>query len=326
MKKLITILLSTGLAAMTFAQSATTTSSSATKADASFTGSVKQHASDTATWINNKADQFTGGMSIAGESSYIYRGKQWAHTSVQPSFVLGHPLWLGTAYAKAWMNFPVEPKGTLYPSGLLTDSSVFSLNGLNQARPGTEIDITVGYKFPLPMAEEMFSVDLGYTYYWFPSSNLYHQDYSNEMYLGLLANVLFNPALYGYYDWNRDQFVLEGSVFYKYDLGNVGLHQFFLDASAKIGLLSSYSYRGNHRYTSNPAYAGGWSEPEWENGYFYGQITLALGYMINEKTEISLNVNYSANRDGKGNFYGLPANIGQHEQFLWWGLQASYGF
>ena len=312
MKKLITILLGAGLTAMTFAQATATNTSSTASTSTSMTSSIKQHASDTTSWINKKTDQFTGGMSIAYESEYIYRGKKWANNSVQPSFVLGHPLWLGTAYAKAWMNFPVEPKTTSYPSGLLTDSSIFD----EEAQPGTEVDFTGGYKIPLPMMEEMFSLDVGYTYYWYPSSNLYHQDYSNEIYTGLLANVLFNPAVYAYYDWNLEQFILEGSVFYKYDLSNLGLHRFFFDASAKIGWLSSYSYRGNHRYTSNPDYAGGWSEPKWENGYLYGQITAGLGYMINEKTELSLNVNYAFNTDGKGAFNGLPANVGQHENFF----------
>ncbi|HQU08982.1 MAG TPA: hypothetical protein PLV25_03360, partial [Opitutales bacterium] len=226
----------------------------------------------------------------------------------------------GTLYAKTFMNFPIDPN----PS-----ETVF-VEGNNPVGQGNELDFSVGYKINLPWMDKMFSADAGYTYYYYPTGNLYGIDRANELYLGGMANVILNPMLYAYYDWNREQFVLEGNISYSFDLGeHFAANGFFVDLGATLGGLWADRYAGDQVAPDTA---------KWKNSYGYWGLMAGLRYMINSVADISLTFNYAGNNDGKGAYtsgggqsdtygsYYLPANVGNHENMCWWGVSTRLKF
>ncbi|MDR1458575.1 MAG: hypothetical protein LBI37_03595 [Puniceicoccales bacterium] len=58
---------------------------------------------------------------------------------------------------------------------------------------------------------------------------------SNEVYAGVMADVLLNPAVYLAYDFNRRELNFEGRINYTIDLEKYGFSGFSVDLNAKLG-------------------------------------------------------------------------------------------
>jgi hypothetical protein len=58
---------------------------------------------------------------------------------------------------------------------------------------------------------------------------------SEEISIGVLADVLLNPSLYCFYDFTWRRFCLEGGIHHTCDLAQAGIQGFAIDALAKIG-------------------------------------------------------------------------------------------
>ncbi|MDR0351410.1 MAG: hypothetical protein LBH49_02070 [Puniceicoccales bacterium] len=58
---------------------------------------------------------------------------------------------------------------------------------------------------------------------------------SNEIYAGVMADVLLNPTTYLAYDFNRRELNFEGRINYTIDLEKYGLSGFSVDLNAKLG-------------------------------------------------------------------------------------------
>lgn len=338
MKKL-TALLAAGLfAGSVWAQStvpATSTTSSTTSTTAttstapatspsmmdSVSTSVNQAGSSVSTWTHKAVSEMQGDAGVAFASEYTFRGKKWGQSSIQPTAMIATPVCDGTLYAKTFMNFPIDQKSS---------EAVF-VDGKNPQNMGNELDFSLGYKINLPWMDKLFSVDAGYTYYYYPTGNLYGIDRANEIYLGAMANVILNPTLYAYYDWNREQFVIEANISYSFDLGeHMSANGFFVDLGATLGGLWADKYAGDQL-------VGGTAN--WKNSYAYWGAMAGLRYMINSVADISLTLNYAGNNDGSGAFvegintglegngyYNLAANVGDHENLFWWGVQTRLKF
>lgn len=309
-------------APVTTTSKTTTTTATAPTMMESVNTTVNHAGSTVSTWTHKTVSEMQGDAGLAFESEYIFRGKKWGETSVQPTAMIGMPLADGTLYVKTFMNFPIDE----------TPSYAVTVDGVSPQYSGNELDFSAGYKVNLPWMDKMFSVDAGYTYYYYPTGNLYGIDRANELYLGAMANVPLNPTVYAYYDWNREQVVVEGNISHSLDLGqHISAHGFYIDLGASVGGLWADKYAGD-QLSAN-------TENCWKNSYAYWGAMVGLRYMINRVADISLSFNYAGNNDGHGSFvsgvngsgegngyYNLPANVGDHENLCWWGVQTRLKF
>lgn len=253
-------------------------------------------------------------LSITGtfdfETEYIFRGKELAEQSFQPSVEFGFPVLGGDLYTGIWTNQPIK-------SG-----------------EANEIDFYGGFAYPVT---EMFTVDVGFTYYWYPDSVPASSadginppgtpslpgtgsntgiSQTREIYVGVSADVILSPALYFYYDFDLEQTVLEGSIGYSFDLGEyVGTEGISFDVGAYLGWLSANAYNGSQRG----------SVDKWNNGYIYGGITGDLVYEISENVSSSLGIRWSANNDGSDNTGFNGGNLGTDSN-LWFGATLGFAY
>lgn len=245
-------------------------------------------------------------LSVTGtfdyESQYVFRSIKKTGPSFQPGLEVGYPLLGGDLYAGIWAALPIT-----------SDRSVlFNQDSVN------EVDFYIGYAYPVT---DIFTVDVGFTYYWYPNmpsgalgtipglkSGI---GQSREVYVGVSADVLLSPAVYFYYDFDYEQTVLEFSVGYSLDLAEyVGVNGLSFDLGAYFGLLNASK--------ADPLFV------KRNNGYSYGGGTADLVYAISENFAVSLGMRLSVNNDGKENFANPGSfNRGGETQF-WWG--ASVGF
>ncbi|OYV47868.1 MAG: hypothetical protein B7X06_02475 [Verrucomicrobia bacterium 21-51-4] len=262
--------------------------------------------------MKESASKIEGVADIDFNSEYIYRGKKEAQASMNPAMRAQMPVWMGSAYAGTWMNFPVA-----------------------QENVNNEIRFNTGYELPLtmlPVMSDVFTADLGYTYYWYlnnhlgmPNSGTYQPlSRSNEIYIGLLAKCIANPAAYLFYDFNLEQVVLEGSISHSFDLGElISANGFSLDLGARAGWLHANAYNGDLRPVD---------VNKWHNSYGYAQGDIELAYALNEVAKVGVGFHVAGNTDGTGSFTStegnqvIPANTGNHTAFAWWSINTSYRF
>jgi hypothetical protein len=239
---------------------------------------------------------------------------------------LAMPVCDGNLYTGITGFFPTDPLKSY------TGSQRF----LNDA--GNRFEYKLGYMMdlaclPTPecfsMDSVQLSVDIGYKYYWWLQDNLTNPwnqvNRSNEIYAGLLTNSFLRPALYVFYDFNLEQFRLEGSIGYTYPLCFSGIDNVALDFNAYLGWLTADAYNGDQRQSINGVVPGKQS-----NGYTYGGVSADIVYSLNDCADIRVGIRWEANNDGKYTGSGLTANNylnqGGTESRIWWGGGLYFGF
>lgn len=236
------------------------------------------------------------GLSITGsfdfESEYVFRGKRFTQAAIQPSVEIGYSIGPGTAYVGAWTSFPIH--------------------GSNNTQEN-EIDLYAGYALPL---SDVFTLDGGFTYYLYsdPSSTnnpvTFDISRAREVYLGVQADVFLEPSIYGYWDFDREQAVVEISIGNSLPLDDYLNLPLSFDTSAHFGYLHADSYNGNQR-------RGGFSK--WKNSYFYQGLSADLVYTVSENVSISAGARFARNNDGTaGGPAGSNPQLGGDSK-LWWG-------
>ncbi len=226
------------------------------------------------------------------ESQYVFRSIKLSGPSFQPGLEVGYPVLGGDLYAGMWAAVPVTADRSLL---------TFPNDRIN------EVDFYIGYAYPVT---DMFTVDVGFTYYWYPNMPAnFGIGQSREIYAGVSADVLLSPAVYFYYDFDYEQTVLEFSVGYSLDLAEyAGVNGLSLDLGAYFGLLNA----------SNADPLGA----KRNDGYSYGGGTADLIYAISENLAVSVGMRVSHNNEGQQSQLN-SMNRGGETQF-WWG--ASVGF
>ncbi|WOO41898.1 TorF family putative porin [Rubellicoccus peritrichatus] len=232
-------------------------------------------------------------LSITGtfdfETQYVFRGVALAQQSFQPSVEFGFPVLGGDLYTGVWTNQPIT-------------------NGT-----ANEIDFYGGFAYPVT---DMFTVDVGFTYYWYPEGVGATPGISQtrEIYVGVSADVILSPALYFYYDFDLEQTVLEGSIGYSFDLGEyIGTEGVSFDLGGYLGWLNADAANGSQR--GGVAKAG--------NGYTYLGVTADLVYAFSENVSSSLGVRYSYNNDGT---LAQGAITTGKENNLWFGATLGFAY
>jgi hypothetical protein len=320
MKKLIAILaasaigLSSAIAADSTAKSSN--GSSMAKSSKSTAGNMNQPKSGRYVQIGDLSAQAV----LGAESEYVFRGKKMSGFSFLPSTRLGYPVGPGELYGALWTVFPVD-------AGPVS-------NGLTSNRD--EVDFHFGYNMVVPNFE-MLSLDLGYTYYWYPQGNVYDIDRSNEIYFGVTADLgslggtynKYYPTMSGYifYNWDLEQWVLQVDATYSLELAqfNNNLGGMSVDFAGWFGVLSADVYQSDRHPTTTP---------KWENGYAYLGLKADLVFAFNDVCSASVGLRWSANNDGTGAFPTsntvtagpISANEGNHEEMFWWGTAVKFAF
>lgn len=159
-------------------------------------------------------------------------------------------------------------------------------------------------------------------------TNLYHaKRFYNEIYVGLMADVLLNPSIYATYDFNQKKINLEGSVRYNLDLSDFVVNGLAVDLSAKLGycnvkkplgikrsaegLWSQYRHAEDQKYSdatwkdvSTELGRDGmdvenehttWGDFYGKKGFMYGQINADLVYSLNENAKVRAGVGFAFN-------------------------------
>ena len=241
-------------------------------------------------------------LSIAGsvrfESAYLFRGKKLGQQGLQPSVELSYSECEGNLYIGTWHYSP-------FNSG-----------------QANEIDFYGGYCW---QPTRIFTLDLGCTYYWYPNTpptplQQAALSRSREIYMGLSADVLFTPSIYFFYDFDREQTLLEISGGYRFSLEEyLSTDGFFFDVGGYIGWLQADAFNGNQRKGNE----------KWSNGYNYCGVTGDLVYVFNESISTSVGVRYGYNTDGTTtSFRDLNGNMpemGPSHNF-WYGINFSFQF
>jgi len=320
MKKLIAILAATATLGVVsaFAQTADASKSS-TSTSAKSNGQQAEHK-----YVDIGELSAVGDFRVASED--VRYGKKLAGFAVQPMLKMGYPVWEGEFYTSMFFSLPVN-EGPASMGGPVSGTNLDAFWGTSNR---DRADFTFGYSMPVT---DMFSIDFGYTYHWYIQHNVYGVDRSNEIYLGATADVILDPSLYLYYDWDLEQFVAQFDVSYSFDLtqytSDWGVGGTSIDLGAHFGVLSADDYTAGQR---GPV-AGVDTLKKWSNGYAYGGVKADLVFALNDIAKASFGMRWEANNDGKdglhtiaGSTNYIPANQGQHESMFWWEAAVTFSF
>lgn len=207
--------------------------------------------------------------SLAYEGVYMFRGQKLA----EPTYFGSVDVAYENAYIGIWSAFPLD-----------NDEE-------------TEIDLYAGYGFEL---SEMVSLDLGATYYTYPDSenDFFGSGNTFEAYAGFAFDVEYSPAVYVYYDFDRDVLTIEGSGGYSYEFAE--------NTTLDLGL------------------AAGYVVPDEGDEYVYAVGTAGVGYAINEAASVSVYANYSVASE---DYFFTDGTVFEEEKDeIWFGVSVTTGF
>jgi hypothetical protein len=143
---------------------------------------------------------------------------------------------------------------------------------------------------------------------------------SHEIYLGVMADVLLNPAIYFAYDFTQKKANIEGTIGYTFDLGSFGANGLAIDLGAKCGYTRVKKPDGISR-TTQVAFLtidkdtvhltkGNLYD---KKGWFYVGANADLVYSLNEHTKARAGVAFSYNNANKNSwineFNGKKHNV-----------------
>jgi uncharacterized protein (TIGR02001 family) len=142
-------------------------------------------------------------------SDYVFRGAKLAGASIQPSFEAAY----GDFYAGVWH------------SNAISDGSADFI--------GSETDLYAGYGFAVT---DIIKLDVGATRYIYSARESLNQDDTTEAYIGASFDVLLNPSVYYYYDFDLETYTVEGSIGHSIPVDAINAS---LDLSAKVGVVAA---------------------------------------------------------------------------------------
>jgi hypothetical protein len=164
---------------------------------------------------------------------------------------------------------------------------------------------------------EMFTLDGGYRHYFhtsMPNTVRRGQDLvslkcnSNELYGGIIVDVLLEPSLYCFYDFDRKEFAIEGRVLYNIDLSQYAFSGLGIDLGAKVGF----------DHSSKP-YGLPHDESLGKKGYGYYGINADLVYELNNNARAKFGLVYEGNSAEKKSWVnnGIDNVIPGYRNSLW---------
>lgn len=234
-----------------------------------------------------QAENFGVSTTLGFESRYVFRGVQFAETSVQPAVELSY----GGFYGGAWFNLPIGDDDLVVTPG------------------GEELDLYAGYSAELG---DGWSYDVGATYYTFPDLasgffDIFEEDGDGlgantvEIFAGLSLDAPLSPSLYVYRDFMFDTFTIEGGVSH----------------SVPLAEKTSFDFGGSIGYVIDDD-AGG--------DYIYGAANTDVSYALSDDASVAAGVRYGGSDIAGGSFIDDSIAGTTKSSGFWWGLSISSSF
>jgi uncharacterized protein (TIGR02001 family) len=234
-----------------------------------------------------EAGEFSIDSALGFESRYVFRGVQYAETSMQPAVTLKKDGFrLG-----AWFNLPVGDDDNVVPAN------------------GEELDLVIGYSAPL---NDLITFDVGLTYYTFPEAMSGFGDFYEEDGDGLGINTLepfvgfsfaapLAPSIYFYRDFMYDTFTVQGGVSQSFPVTG----KLSFDLGATLGYVVDDS--------------GG-------EDYVYGVVSAGFSLPLSESAKATAGVRYGGSDLPGGALVDDSIAGTTKSDGLWWGLSLSVSF
>ena len=229
--------------------------------------------------------------------------------------------------AQATFGFESEQvdEGQQAADAIITNNLELSLNGIyggvettlpvhDDSNKNYEVNFYIGYT---TLLENIITLDIGYTYNWFPENRSNEDNVSDthEYSLSLSLEAPFNPSISFANDIDKDQIILELSTNHTVDLASIAANT-ELELNAYLGMVDTDDLGADQ--TSNTR-----DNRSDANGYTYWGVSADYIYNFSDNAQGSLGVRYAANNDGDS---GIDNQTGDRESNLWWGLAFSAGF
>lgn len=233
------------------------------------------------------AQGFSLSTTIGYESRYVFRGVQFAETSIQPAVNLSY----GNFYGGAWFNLPIGDDDLTVTPG------------------GEELDLFVGYSTSIT---KTLSYDVGVTYYTFPDLasgffDLFEEDGDGlgsntiEAYAGLSLSTALSPSFYVYRDFNFDTVTVQGSISHSIPVAG----KTSLNLGATLGYVIDDTVGGD---------------------YLYGTATANISYAFSSNNSVNLGVRYGGSDINGGSIIDDSIAGTTQSSALWWGIGFSSTF
>lgn len=233
------------------------------------------------------AEDIAVSTSLGFESRYVFRGVQFAETSLQPSVTLSKDGF----HLGAWFNLPVGD-----------DDNVVAANG-------EELDLVIGWS---TRVSDVVSVDIGLTWYVFPEAMSGFGDFFKEDGDGLGINTLepyvalsfkapLSPVVTFYRDFMYDTVTLQGAAGHSIPLND----------------RTNFDLAGTIGYVFDDA--GG-------TDYLYGVASAGFSCAFSEASKVYAGARYGgSNIPGGAEIKNSIAHTTQAAGF-WWGIGLSTSF
>lgn len=234
-----------------------------------------------------QAGDLTIDSALQFESRYVFRGVQYAETSMQPAVTLKK----GGFRLGAWFNLPVGDDDNVVPAN------------------GEELDLVIGYSAPL---SDLVTIDVGLTYYVFPEAMSGFGDFYEEDGDGLGINTLepfvgfsfaapLAPSIYFYRDFMYDTFTVQGAVNHSFPVSG----KLSFDLGATLGYVIDD--------------AGG-------EDYVYGVASAGFSLPLSDAAKATAGVRYGGSDIPGGSLVDDSVAGTTKSDGLWWGVGLSVSF
>lgn len=233
------------------------------------------------------AENVSVSTSLGFESRYIFRGVQFAETSIQPAVTLSKDGF----HVGAWFNLPVGDDDFVNPTN------------------GEELDLVVGWSTDL---SELVSVDIGLTYYLFPEAmsgfgDFYEEDGDGlgintlEPYVAFSFNTPLSPVVTLYRDFMYDTFTLQGAV----------------SQSIPLAEKTSFDLAGTVGYVFDDSIG---------TDYLYGVASASVSYAFSDDSSVYAGVRYGGSDLAGGSLVKDSIAGTFQSSGFWWGVGLSTSF
>lgn len=233
------------------------------------------------------AEDISIAASLGFESRYVFRGVQYAETSIQPAVTISKDGF----HVGAWFNLPVGDDDNVVPAN------------------GEELDLVVGWSTPL---SDIVTLDVGLTYYVFPEAasgfgDFYEEDGDGlgintlEPYVSLAFDVPLAPVIVLYRDFMYDTFTVQGTASHSIPLA--GKTSF--DLSGMIGYVIDDSIGTD---------------------YVYGVASAGFGYQVSDASKVYAGVRYGGSDIPGGSLIDDSIAGTTRSSGFWWGVGLSTSF
>lgn len=209
--------------------------------------------------VSAQAQESASALSVTVDvtyvSDYVFRGQQVASDSIQPSIEASY----ADFYAGIWHSNDINSSGT------------------------SETDFYAGYGFSL---NDNIRLDAGVTRYTYNGQS---GGDTTEVYVGASFDVLLNPSVYYYYDFDREANTVEVSIG----------HSFAIDA-----INSSIDLSAAAGYVSKQGTAAG----QINDDYTYYVVGASIPYKLSETATLTVGVDYVLNDTESASGFSATGN------------------